>query len=239
MGKYKIYKHVSPSNKIYIGITRQEVQKRWTNGSGYKECPAFYEAIKKYGWDNFKHIVIYDKLTKEEAEAMEIKLIALYESNNKRFGYNIENGGNCCGTHSEETKRKISASNTGKKYSAESIEKMRQAHKGKQTGPDNPFYGRKHKDETKRAHSEFMKGNSYFKGHRHSEEYKRMKSEQMSAKYKDGGSPRCRPVIQKNESGEIIKRYYSLREVSRIFGVSPSTVYNWIKNSEIKEWCYE
>lgn len=239
MGPYKIYKHISPSNKVYIGITRQSVAKRWNNGSGYKDSPAFYNAIQKYGWDSFKHVVIYDGLSKEEAEAAERVLISIYESYDKRYGYNIELGGKCPGTHSEETKRKISKANKGKRYSPESIEKMKKAHKGKGIGADNPFFGRKHTDETRQQHSDFMKGNDYFKGKHHSEEFKRMKSEQMREKYKDGGNPKCKAVIQRDPDGQIKKRYYSLRDVARAYKVSTATVYKWIKNIENKEWSYE
>ena len=29
---YYVYKHTFPNNKVYIGITQQEPQKRWKNG---------------------------------------------------------------------------------------------------------------------------------------------------------------------------------------------------------------
>lgn len=92
--KYCVYMHVNKINgKIYIGITRQTVEQRWkTNGKGYKK-QCFYKAIKKYGWNNFNHIILFDKLTKEEAESKEKELISYYKSNNSEFGYNIENGG--------------------------------------------------------------------------------------------------------------------------------------------------
>ena len=106
MKDYTVYKHTSPSGKVYIGITSQELRKRWGNGRGYKYNDAFYNAIKKYGWENIKHEVLFIKLTKQEAEKEEIRLIKEYKSANKNFGYNIQNGGNCAGTHSEETKKK-------------------------------------------------------------------------------------------------------------------------------------
>lgn len=33
--KYCIYKHTSPSNKSYIGITSMNPLDRWKNGNGY------------------------------------------------------------------------------------------------------------------------------------------------------------------------------------------------------------
>lgn len=34
---YTLYKHTAPSGKVYIGITSQNVMKRWQNGSGYSQ----------------------------------------------------------------------------------------------------------------------------------------------------------------------------------------------------------
>ena len=46
---YTVYKHTSPSGKIYIGMTCQKPKDRWgKDGNGYKGQP-FYNAIQKYG----------------------------------------------------------------------------------------------------------------------------------------------------------------------------------------------
>ena len=111
---YTVYKHTSPNNKVYIGITKRSPERRWYNGFGYRTQKFFFRAIQKYGWENFKHEILFTNLTKEEAEQKEIELIAMYKSNDRQFGYNIENGGNCGEKHSEETKRKISLSNKGR-----------------------------------------------------------------------------------------------------------------------------
>lgn len=113
--RFKVYKHTAPSGKIYIGITGQEVNKRWQNGLGYVGNDYFMKAIKKYGWDSIKHEILFDRLTKEEAESKEIELIMLYKSNDREFGYNIANGGSSIGKHSKETKRKIGDSHRGAK----------------------------------------------------------------------------------------------------------------------------
>ena len=56
---YTVYMHTSPSNKRYIGVTKQKPISRWrTDGSGYKHNKHFWNAIQKYGWDNFEHIII-------------------------------------------------------------------------------------------------------------------------------------------------------------------------------------
>ena len=133
MNEYKIYKLIFPNGKVYIGQTKQEIQKRWGfQEKGYKNCPKVYNAILKYGWENVKKEILYDKLNHNDANMLEIKLITeVYNSNNNNFGYNIENGGNTIGTHSEETKRKIGEGNKGKIVSLETREKIRQKNKNK------------------------------------------------------------------------------------------------------------
>ena len=65
---YYVYKHTSPNNKIYIGITGQNPEKRWQSGIGYVGNTHFANAIKKYGWKNFKHEILFSGLTIEEAK---------------------------------------------------------------------------------------------------------------------------------------------------------------------------
>ena len=115
---YTVYMHVNKTNgKTYVGLTCQEPETRWgSNGLGYKNYyystqNYFYNAIKKYGWNNFDHIILFENKNKEEAEQLEILYIKVLMSNNKTYGYNISNGGNSIGKHTEETKLKIKISN--------------------------------------------------------------------------------------------------------------------------------
>lgn len=94
MGTYTVYKHTSPNGKVYIGITKLSVERRWQEWKNYKTSSHFNNAIKKYGWDNIKHEILFTGLSRSEAEAKEIELIAKYDSTNQRNGYNIEKGGN-------------------------------------------------------------------------------------------------------------------------------------------------
>lgn len=95
MNQYKIYAHINKINgKIYIGQTKQNLKQRWgSDGRRYKG-QIFYDAIKKYGWDNFEHILILDNLTQEQANHYEKIFIKEYNTTNKNFGYNITDGGN-------------------------------------------------------------------------------------------------------------------------------------------------
>ena len=88
---------------MYIGMTKQSLERRFLNGRGYKHSSHFNAAIEKYGWENFEHTVIADNLSEDEAKDLETILIQEYKTQDKRFGYNISPGGDWhC--YSEEAK---------------------------------------------------------------------------------------------------------------------------------------
>lgn len=91
--KWTVYKHTSPSGKVYIGITSKDPKYRWSNGKGYRNT-YFANAIKKYGWDNIEHEILFTDLNENDAKEMEKELIAKYNSNNRKYGYNMTKGGN-------------------------------------------------------------------------------------------------------------------------------------------------
>lgn len=154
---YIVYMHLFPNNKKYIGITSKKPKQRWENGTGYITQKLMNRAIEKYKWENIEHKILYKNLTKEEAEQKEIKLIKKYKTNNPKYGYNVENGGNSIGKHSKETRLKISNANKGKKnpkvskvnkgnkyclgriMSEESKNKISNANKGKHMSPNTEF----------------------------------------------------------------------------------------------------
>ena len=187
--KYIVYKHTTPSNKVYIGITCQKPERRWgRNGekyiskskSGYTH---FAKAIKKYGWDNIKHEILEEGLSKIDACNKEMELIKQYNSANPKFGYNSTLGGEANIPNdelkkrfsiikkghftSEETREKIRIANTGKHPSEETRLKLSLAKLGK----PSPRKGIKLSNETKRKISEGHKG--LYLGRHHSEETKR------------------------------------------------------------------
>ena len=87
---YIVYKHTSPSSKVYIGITKFDPKYRWlNNGRGYKTQTTFFNAIIKYRWINFKHEILYKNLSEEQALDKEEELIQQYKSYDRRYGYNI------------------------------------------------------------------------------------------------------------------------------------------------------
>lgn len=118
--KWCIYKHTNKINgKSYIGLTHQEPQKRWGfEGKGYQRNDAyFWNAIQKYGWDNFAHEVLENNIsTLKEANEREKYYINLYRTYigfNDGNGYNLTLGGEgIIGyRHTEKARKNISKNN--------------------------------------------------------------------------------------------------------------------------------
>lgn len=109
MNNYLVYKHTSPSGKSYIGQTNNLVNRNSKHQHSSSKCRYFYNAIQKYGWNNFTHIIIESNLSLDLANELEEFLIqegnTLYPN-----GYNLKTG-STNGKHSEETIQKITTNN--------------------------------------------------------------------------------------------------------------------------------
>lgn len=143
MKKWAVYVHINKENgKKYVGITSKEnPNHRWNSGRGYQENTHLYAAIQKYGWDKFEHIILYSGLSEQEAKSMERRLIAKWDTQNPKFGYNMTSGGD--GTPdfhpSEETRKKLSEARKRENLSEETLRRRSEA-----------LSGRKFSDEHKR-----------------------------------------------------------------------------------------
>lgn len=129
---YCVYMHTNLiNNKKYIGITRQNPEKRWKCGKGYK-TGQFHNAILKYGWDNFEHEILYTNLNHKQACEMEVKLIEKYDTYNSNLGYNSTSGGDTGVRQplTENQKKNISNTLRGQKLSEETKDKMSKAKTG-------------------------------------------------------------------------------------------------------------
>ncbi len=134
-GLYWIYCIENKINgKKYIGYTINP-NVRWKRHklSALKSTNQYiHKAIRYYGADNFWFRCISYAFTKEDGLAYEMEMIKLYKSNNKKYGYNLTEGGagNFGHKHTEKTKKLLS--NLAKK----------------RIGPLNSFYGKNHKQNT-------------------------------------------------------------------------------------------
>lgn len=135
---YKITNMIT--KKMYIGQTVMELQERWRcHKKSNSNCVYLLHALNKYGICNFKFELIcicFDENMIEIKDEYMIRYNTMVPN-----GYNVRAAGNI-GRHSEETKRKISNTLTGRSSPL----------KGK------PGRKRKHTEEEKRKISESMKG---------------------------------------------------------------------------------
>jgi predicted GIY-YIG superfamily endonuclease len=213
---YCVYKHTFPNGKVYIGITGQSPEKRWRHGFGYTHNSHLKYAIAKYGWENVKHEILFDGLTKEDACRREIELIAEHKSNQREFGYNMSTGG-------EQGTRGVRGAavwNKGKSgcYSQEARERI-------SAGLRMHYQTHSNTSATK-----FVKGQTAWnKGQTTSAE---TRAKQSLAKKNIVGEKNhnSKPVLQYTLSGEFVKRYVSATEASAALALkSRNSVLNCCK----------
>lgn len=143
-----VYKHTSPSGKCYIGYTGTPPQKRWGyKGKNYlrKDKQGKYVhllfalAIRKYGWNNFTHEILFTHLTCKQAKQKEIELIRHYKS--LKLSYNITNGGDGTSGAQYSKEERLSRAkraqniNKGKHLSLKTKQKISASSKGKKCAP--------------------------------------------------------------------------------------------------------
>lgn len=197
---YKVYVHINKINgKLYIGQTSEDnPENRYKNGKNYMRCPYFHNAILKYGWDSFEHIILVDNLTKELADIVEIELIKKYKSSNNQYGYNLQLGGSS-GKHNDVTRLKMSINHADV------------------TGKNNPMFNKNHSIESKIKMSEnrpnYIGKNNPNYGKKCSEY-----SKEMTKKANN------KPIIQKTKNGDFIKRWESASEAGRALNICQSTI---------------
>ena len=139
------------NDKIYIGQA-QNILKRFNehrrNRNGhllYRDC-YLYRAIKKYGWDKFE-ISVLERV--DDLSLINDKEIFWIGELNPE--YNMKEGGDCARGwhHTEEAKNKMSKTKS-KMY----------------LGENNPFFGKKHTEETKRKIADKMQGKKLSEEHK-------------------------------------------------------------------------
>jgi group I intron endonuclease len=148
------YKHMD-TGRVYIGYTGDLVKRDKAHSEPSRKIQHIDRAIQKYGRDQFGFMALEAHDTKEEALVAEIRMIAfMKELLGEDMMFNHTNGGEGGGAaHTEETKKKISISNIGRKHTENSRKNMSEAHRGK-----IPWIkGKKHTEETKQKMSKSQK----------------------------------------------------------------------------------
>jgi group I intron endonuclease len=154
-----IYKATNTvTGKIYIGQTWGLLSKRIWRHIHSDGCCYFHNTLLKYGPDKFVWEILQKEDTQEKLDEGENRLIKLCRSNEKKYGYNLREGGSCGKFtarskekmrisalryfKSEEARKKQSAVQKKRYSKFEERVKHSRAHGGR------PFYARK-EDEQK------------------------------------------------------------------------------------------
>lgn len=130
-----VYCFVNKQNgKLYFGETvKSDYRERFTEhrNKAFTEniINYFYNAIRKYGWENFDKYVIYQTEILEKTQENRKKLndivneiekdfIKKYSTTNHNIGYNLTDGGDGVLGYkfSEETRKKLSEARSGEKH---------------------------------------------------------------------------------------------------------------------------
>ena len=129
------------TKKNYIGMTSQNPKARWCEG--YKGKMG--DAIKQFPFDLcWKKYIEFQTTNKNQALELESELMKYYDS--VENGYNTSSYGGSSYKKTEETKKKMSKSLTGRTLSEEHKKKMSEA----KTGEKHPMFGKHHSEETKK-----------------------------------------------------------------------------------------
>ena len=193
---FTIYIHINKINGcVYVGQTCQNPLFRWQkNGAGYKTCPRFWKAIQDFGWDNFEHKILYTDLSAQEANRIEIQLIKRYHATDRKYGYNINPGGS---SMSEETRNKISISNTGKKRNLKQKENNRQIMR-------QLWQSLEYREKNLSART-FYNDESYRKKMKESKRKSFEENPQYKEKIREAVIQKCGCQVECVETGEIFK----------------------------------
>ncbi len=224
---YCVYKHTSPSGKVYIGITKRTPNARWKNGLGYENNRYFTNAIRKYGWENFKHEILYDSLSLEDACYYEKYFIEVCKATDSAHGYNIRSGG-IDGNISQSTRKKMSEKMIEfYKNHPERIEMIRQR-----------VLGYRHTEETKekmrlcgKSHPDKLTDD--WKKHIGESNKKRLLAdtdlyEDTAKRCRENGEKAMKSVVQMDMCGNIVAVYQSAHAAERETG---------IRNGNISKCC--
>lgn len=186
-----IYEFVNKiTGKVYVGQAKDFKSRlrchKYHTKSNKKNSP-LYAALRKYGWDNFIINIIEEcdvEILNEREEYWIKEKNCLYP-----YGYNIMKGGNQY-EMSDETKKKISESRKGMKFSDKHIENLKKSH-----------IGNKLSEETKKKISEINKGKI------HSEDTR------LKLRY---SNPNRKEVGRFDDKGNLVCKYESIKEAARI-----------------------
>lgn len=256
---YKISNNIN--GKFYIGkaINAEKRFKRhkYLAKKGVKRH--FYNAIRKYGENNFT-LSIIEECDNEIINDREKYWIERLNATNPLIGYNNASGGEGgntwqYNTHKEDTKKKLSQKLKGHAVNYDAIKKQAEKRKGThipekqkqkisatlkekyKKGEINinipPFYdrtGSTQTKETRKKMSNFSKGKTY------EERYGKEIGESLREKRKKHWEKEKNPNyknINTNQIIQLIKQGYKNKEICKILDISNTTIWEKLKKENL------
>lgn len=162
-------------------------------------------SVQKYGIENFIFEVV-GEVDEENLDYVERWLIQSNNTNNRKYGYNKDDGGHENHRPNEETRQK-----------------MRENH-WDCSGENHPMYGKHH---TPEAREKVSRNHADVSG-----ENNPMYGKDMSGS-KNG---MYNPNYDDDEIIELAEKGYSTRDISKIIGANSSTIQKRLYNTKGKEW---
>lgn len=164
---YEIYVITNTVNgKKYVGQTSRGFEKRWkghlSTSRGDRQL-YFLNAIRKHGAEAFTHEIVAEVASREEANSLERLWIQQLNTMDPSIGYNSTQGGEGFSSGDLNPNRLNPRSgnqiwNFGKSTTPEVRAKISKTLTGMLVGDKNPFYGRKHTEETKQRIGDIQRG---------------------------------------------------------------------------------
>jgi group I intron endonuclease len=196
-----IYKITNPEGKSYIGLSR-EIEVRWNSYKNmqFQSNTLLKESFKKYGYSNHIFEIIEEIELFEDTYGKNTALLRKRErywiSKFDTFynGLNQNGGGSGCGSHTEESKQKISESLKGKPKPLDFGENRKKW---------------QHSEEWRKKISESLKG-------------KPSKLKGKDRSYKGRISPnkgKGKPILQYDKNMNLIKEFPTLSEASKSLNI--------------------
>ena len=221
-----IYKITNKINgKSYIGQTIRTIKERWNEHcKSTSDCSAIANAIRKQGKENFIVNIIFTAYSIEELNKAESELISSFNTMSPN-GYNLSTGGMNF-IRSEETKKKMSQHQIGEgnhRFGTKASVETRIKKSKAVSGDKNPFFGRTHKEDTRKILSDINKNRTVQPrlGMKHSK-----KSRQKMSMSHKGHMPVNCMAVRCNETGLV---YQSVSQAAKSLSIDNSDICKHLK----------
>lgn len=195
-----IYKIVSPSGKLYVGKTYNLKMRIASHKHASKQGKnlILHNSIRKYGWSNHVFEVI-EEVADELLNEREI----FWVTELKTYCYENENGMNM--TKGGEGQRSTWMHKTG----------LRKHFSDMYSGEGNPFFGKKHTEETRKFLSEYSKIRNKKNG-----------TKVPKWGYDKGRDAIIRPVVCYDVNGNYVSEHVSITDAANRFNIKPNNISN-------------